>query len=260
MWACGIDLARLISWTSERPGTENIVPHAVLWPTGSRLNTAVQSEHQPGETVSASTAHNIAHPEPYGKLRTWWHCASSASVSSSNFLRLLTPAGRPRLPPRLPTNPLGPLGFTNHQPTLRPMGSGCLGVLIFKACEFKPVAPCPSQSPSLAVPPVSHRHLPVELGRAGQSLCPVAPKPGLSCRQQPTKTWICTWSLPCAAACVCQRRAGANKQTLDEHSRIAGADPKSWGSSSKVYPLPSAAGFLTSDACSGLCACYSLRG
>lgn len=57
---------------------------------------------------------------------------------------------------------------------------------------------------------------------------------------------------------VCQRRAWA-KQTADEHSRIAGADPKSWGSPSKVYPIPSAASFLTFDACDRLCVCCVLR-
>lgn len=57
---------------------------------------------------------------------------------------------------------------------------------------------------------------------------------------------------------VCQRRARAKQTMDDEHSRIAGADPQVMGLALKVYPIPSAASFLTSDACDGLCACSSL--
>jgi hypothetical protein len=47
-------------------------------------------------------------------------------------------------------------------------------------------------------------------------------------------------------------------QTMDDHLRIAGADPKSWGSPSKVYPTSSAATSLTSDACHLLRSCCGL--
>jgi hypothetical protein len=121
LWVRGIDLARLISSTSERPPENNppcrALAHGLETEHCSTVRTPVRG------TVSTSVRparlHNVAHPEPYGKFRTWLHCAIPSSSLLVALLRLSLPLAAPTTAVSS-TNPHESLGSTtNYQPTLR---------------------------------------------------------------------------------------------------------------------------------------------
>lgn len=130
-----------------------LVPHVVLWLTGSVLNTAAQSEYRSGELCQHQQGlrnhkipHNLALPEPSGKFRTWWHCALCSSSSCSSVFHFRWP---PRLPPSLSHQ--SPAGrSTNHQPTLRRMGfSSSQGLQAQPVAPSRPAWPYRQFSPTL---------------------------------------------------------------------------------------------------------------
>lgn len=104
----------------------------------------------------------------------------------------------------------------------------------------------------LAVPPVLTDTYP----SLGQSLCPVVLNLARRAANNQQNLGLDLESAMCF--CMCASAEPGLSRQWNEHSRIARADLQVMGLALKVYPIPSAASFLTSDACDGLCACRLL--